>query len=79
MQIHRWRKDVVVSHGRVLRAGALRRRRLVPHALVPVRRLRHLPARRQLAPRQLAAARAQAAPVEPAAGPAQVPVLHAAR
>lgn len=76
LEIHGRREYVMVPHGGVLGPRALRRRRLVPHALVPVGRLRHLPARRQLAPRQLAAARAQASAVKPAAGPAQVPVLH---
>lgn len=68
---------MVVSHSGVLGARALRRRRLVPHALVAVGGLRHLPARGQLSPRQLATARAQAAALEPAAGAAQIPVLHA--
>lgn len=67
---------MVIPHSSILRPRALWRRWLVPHALVPVRRLRHLPARGQLAPRQLAAARTQAATVEPAASAAQIPVLH---
>lgn len=70
---------MVVPHGGVLWPGALWRRRLVPHALVPVGRLRHLAARGQLAPGQLPAARAQAASVEAAARAAQVSVLHAGR
>lgn len=57
---------MVISNGSILRARALRRRRLVAHTLITVRGLRHLSARRQLAPRQLATARAQAAAVEPA-------------
>lgn len=69
----------MVPHSGVLRAGALRRRRLVAHALVAVGRLRHLAAGRQLTPRQLAAAGPEARAVEPAARSAQVPVLHAAR
>lgn len=78
LKIHRRREDVVIPHGSgVLRARALRRRWLVAHALVPIRGLRHLTTRGQLAPRQLAATRAQAAALEPATGPAQVAVLHA--
>lgn len=67
---------MVVPHGGILRARTLRWRWLVAHTLVTVGRLRHLPARGQLAPRQLAAAGAQAAAFETAARAAQVPVLH---